>query len=185
QGPSQVARLCGGRHARGSQGSVAPRRAAHRRRSGAPGGVSGQAIELEATADDASKRASGSSFYLAMRILPPAQRQAMFEIYSFCRAVDDIADDPGEREARLAQLAQWRRDVDALYGDCPPPPRRGLAEATRRFGLGREDFLPVIDGMGMGGLADIWALDLVTLGLHCLPVGGAVGRTADLAFYPY
>ena len=144
--------------------------------------MSGQAIQLEATADDASKRASGSSFYLAMRILPPAQRQAMFEIYSFCRAVDDIADDPGEREARLAQLAQWRRDVDALYGDCPPPPRRGLAEATRRFGLGREDFLAVIDGMEMDVLADIRAPDLATLDLYCDRVASAVGRLSVRVF---
>ena len=40
------------------------------------------------------QRASGSSFYTAMRILPRAQREAMFEIYSFCRQVDDIADSP-------------------------------------------------------------------------------------------
>ena len=42
--------------------------------------------------DSAAQRASGSSFYTAMRILPKAQREAMYEIYSFCRKVDDIAD---------------------------------------------------------------------------------------------
>ncbi|MGA9891989.1 MAG: squalene/phytoene synthase family protein, partial [Xanthobacteraceae bacterium] len=47
------------------------------------------------TSSQAAERASGSSFYSGMRILPPAQREAMYEIYSFCRAVDDIADDPG------------------------------------------------------------------------------------------
>ncbi|MGB6800240.1 MAG: squalene/phytoene synthase family protein, partial [Xanthobacteraceae bacterium] len=46
-----------------------------------------------------------------MRILPPAQREAMYEIYSFCRAVDDIADDPGPREGRRAALDQWRADL--------------------------------------------------------------------------
>ena len=50
------------------------------------------------------QRASGSSFYLAMRIMPKAQREAMFEIYSFCRRVDDIADDGGPSDRRLAQL---------------------------------------------------------------------------------
>jgi phytoene synthase len=53
----------------------------------------------------AAARASGSSFYTGMRILPRRQREAMFEIYAFCRAVDDIADDPGPREPRLAALA--------------------------------------------------------------------------------
>jgi phytoene synthase len=41
--------------------------------------------------------ASGSSFYAAMRILPREQRDAMFQIYSFCRQVDDIADSDGPR----------------------------------------------------------------------------------------
>jgi presqualene diphosphate synthase len=144
--------------------------------------VSGQAIQLETTADDASKRAAGSSFYLAMRILPPAQRQAMFEIYAFCRAVDDIADDPGERDQRLAQLAQWRRDIDTLYGDQPPARRRGLAQATRQFGLGREDFLAVIDGMEMDVLADIRAPELATLDLYCDRVASAVGRLSVKVF---
>ena len=39
------------------------------------------------------KKASGSSFYLAMRLMPEAEREAMFAIYAFCRKVDDIADD--------------------------------------------------------------------------------------------
>ena len=38
---------------------------------------------------------SGSSFYAGMRVLPKAEREAMYAIYAFCRAVDDIADDQG------------------------------------------------------------------------------------------
>ena len=41
----------------------------------------------------AKKKASGSSFYLAMRLMPKRERDAMFAIYAFCRRVDDIADD--------------------------------------------------------------------------------------------
>jgi phytoene synthase len=43
------------------------------------------------------QQASGSSFYAAMRLLPPAERAAMFAIYAFCRVVDDVADEPGRR----------------------------------------------------------------------------------------
>ena len=53
-------------------------------------------------------RASGSSFYTAMWILPRAQREAMYEIYAFCRKVDDIADSDRPRERRLADLRRWR-----------------------------------------------------------------------------
>ena len=61
-----------------------------------------------------------------MRILPRAQREAMFEIYAFCRAVDDIADDPGPREGRLAALQAWRSDIDALYAGAAPARLTGL-----------------------------------------------------------
>jgi phytoene synthase len=49
-----------------------------------------------------------------MRILPREQRDAMFEIYSFCRRVDDIADSHGPRDERLAELDAWRAEVNAL-----------------------------------------------------------------------
>jgi phytoene synthase len=117
-----------------------------------------------------------------MRILPPAQRQAMFEIYSFCRAVDDIADDPGDRDKRRAQLQQWRRDIDAVCGGHPPASLGGLAQAVRAFGLAREDFLAVIDGMEMDVEADIRAPDLAMLDLYCDRVASAVGRLSVKVF---
>ena len=51
-----------------------------------------RAVDATSPPPTASQSASGSSFYTAMRILPAAQRDAMFEIYRFCREVDDIAD---------------------------------------------------------------------------------------------
>src|SRR5438309_4577284 len=91
--------------------------------------------------------ASGSSFYAAMRILPRAQRQAMFEIYSFCRQVDDIADSTGPREIRRRQLDEWRADIDALYAGRTVARTEGLAAPMREFRLRREDFHVLIDGM--------------------------------------
>jgi presqualene diphosphate synthase len=133
-------------------------------------------------ASPAAERASGSSFYLGMRILPPAQREAMFEIYSFCRAVDDIADDTGPRETRRAQLAQWRADIDALYRGAPPPQLAGLVTAVRTFDLQREDFIAIIDGMEMDVVADIRAPDRPTLELYCDRVACAVGRLSVCIF---
>ena len=144
--------------------------------------MSGPAAQHDAGGDDAAKRASGSTFYRAMRILPPPQRQAMYEIYAFCRKVDDIADDPGDRNLRLAQLQQWRLDIDTLYGGRPVDSLRGLARAVREFGLGREDFLAVIDGMEMDVAADIRAPDLAMLDLYCDRVASAVGRLSVRVF---
>ena len=137
----------------------------------------------EPMTEAAAKRASGSSFYAAMRIMPPGQRDAMFEIYSFCRAVDDVADEGGPRDVRLAELARWRADVNALYADGPVPSRvRGLVVPVRDFGLERKDFLAIIDGMEMDALADIRAPDFETLDLYCDRVASAVGRLSVKVF---
>jgi phytoene synthase len=134
------------------------------------------------TPNQAAERASGSSFYAGMRILPRAQREAMFEIYSFCRAVDDVADDPGPREQRRGEIQAWRGDIEALYTGAPPQHLSGLARAVRRFDLQREDFLAVIDGMEMDVLADIRAPDRATLDLYCDRVACAVGRLSVRVF---
>jgi phytoene synthase len=130
----------------------------------------------------AAERASGSSFYRGMRILPRPQREAMFEIYSFCRAVDDIADDLGPREPRREQLQRWRSDIDAIYGGAPPSTLLGLAQAVRAFSLQRDDFMAVIDGMEMDVIADIRAPDWATLNLYCDRVACAVGRLSVRVF---
>jgi len=117
-----------------------------------------------------------------MRILPREQREAMFEIYAFCRAVDDIADDPGPREERLAALEIWRGDIAALYASAAPARLAGLARAVRDFDLGREDFLAIIDGMEMDVRADIRAPDQATLDAYCDRVACAVGRLSVRVF---
>jgi phytoene synthase len=131
---------------------------------------------------DVARVASGSSFYAAMRILPRAQREGMFEIYRFCRRVDDIADSGLPRDERVRRLGAWRRDVDAMYAGTPPAGLEGLAQAARRFGLQREDFQAVIDGMEMDAHEDIRAPDFATLDLYCDRVASAVGRLSVRVF---
>jgi presqualene diphosphate synthase len=126
--------------------------------------------------------ASGSSFYAAMRVLPREQREAMFQVYSFCRQVDDIADSTGPREQRLAALQQWRDDIDGLYQGHPPARLRDYVASVREFGLQREDFLAIVDGMEMDVPQDIRAPDLATLDLYCDRVASAVGRLSVRVF---
>jgi len=135
-----------------------------------------------ATPPSSSQRASGSSFYTAMRILPQAQRDAMYEIYNFCRCVDDIADSSGPRPQRLDELNAWRAQVSALYQGREGPLVAGLARPVRDFNLAQEDFLAVIDGMEMDVLEDIRAPSLTTLDLYCDRVASAVGRLSVRVF---
>jgi presqualene diphosphate synthase len=126
--------------------------------------------------------ASGSSFYAAMRILPREQRETMFQIYSFCRQVDDIADSDGPRPERLAALQKWRDDIDALYQGRPPERLRDYVASIKRFDLQREDFLAIVNGMEMDVPQDIRAPDLATLDLYCDRVASAVGRLSVRVF---
>jgi len=129
------------------------------------------------------KKVAGSSFYSAMRLMPKAERDAMFAIYAFCRAVDDIADDgEGTRPERAERLAEWRRDLDALYKDGAPALSAFLAPYVRSYQLQQEDFLAVIDGMEMDVDRDIRAPDLATLDLYCERVASAVGRLSTKVF---
>ncbi len=128
------------------------------------------------TADTAP--VAGSSFYAALRILPKRQREAMFALYAFCRAVDDIADErgPATPAERLAALDRWREDIVALYDRRPTRRLSDLVEPVHDFALRRQDFEAVIDGMAMDAERDIRAPDWATLDLYCDRVASAVGR---------
>ena len=137
----------------------------------------------DVAAVEAIVRAAGTSFYRGMRILPPERRAAMYAIYAFCRAVDDIADDPGPLAERLPALEAWRARVARLgRGEGDDAVTRVLAAATARYGLREADFLAVIDGMAMDAEAAIVAPDLATLDLYCDRVAAAVGRLSVRAF---
>jgi len=141
--------------------------------------------EPQAASDPAALQAqvSGSSFYAAMRVMPKPERAAMFAIYSFCRMVDDIADDGTRpRALRATELDRWRADLGALYADRPAGQAGFLKDAVHDFGLRQADFLAVIDGMQMDVDADIRAPDLETLNLYCDRVAVAVGRLSIRIF---
>jgi phytoene synthase len=126
--------------------------------------------------------AAGSSFYLGMRLLPEARREAMYAIYAFCREVDDIADDVPEPE-KSQGLAQWRREIDAIFaGTTTLPLGKVLAADVKQYHLRREDFLAVIDGMEMDARGAIVAPSLAELDLYCDRVASAVGRLSVRVF---
>jgi phytoene synthase len=125
-----------------------------------------------------------SSFYMAMRVLPKDQREAMFSVYRFCRAVDDVADEPVYPSAseRMDQLRRWRAEIGALFTGEAPAHLADLGQAVRRYGLRREDFEAVIDGVAMDADRDIRAPDWATLDLYCDRVASAVGRLSVRIF---
>jgi squalene synthase HpnD len=129
------------------------------------------------------RKAAGSSFYSAMKLLPKARREGMYAIYAFCRAVDDIADDgEGTREERLAELEDWRDDLKALYTGAHAGRAAFLKDVVETYKPRLADFLAVIDGMAMDLEGDIVAPNLDVLDLYCDRVASAVGRLSIKVF---
>jgi len=122
-------------------------------------------------------KASGTSFYYGMKVLPAARRDAMYALYAFCRVVDDIADEPAPFAQKEAELDAWRARIAALYrGEADDALTRALLSATRAYDLRAEDYLAIIDGMAMDAGPPIVAPTLATLDLYCDRVASAVGR---------
>jgi presqualene diphosphate synthase len=127
--------------------------------------------------------AAGTSFYWAMRLLPKHRRNGMYAIYAFCREVDDIADGGRPVEYKIAALAAWREEIDALYAGHPRHVvAHALSKAAVRYHLRQRDFLAIIDGMEMDAREDIRAPDLATLDLYCARVASAVGHLSVHVF---
>ena len=137
------------------------------------------------TPDDycAAKAAqSGSSFYYSFRLLPEDRRRAITALYAYCREVDDVVDEVRDPAVAQAKLAWWRIEVAAMFDGAPQHPvARALVPAVRAFGLPREHFDAVIDGMAMDLTQQRYA-DFSDLERYCHRVAGVVGLLSARIF---
>lgn len=119
---------------------------------------------------------AGSSFYWALRFLPRQRRHAMYAVYAFCRTVDDIADGGASVNDKLAELAEWRAEIQRLFAGTPNRSiTRALVEPVRRYDLHEEDFLALIEGMRMDAAGRMVAPALLDLELYCRRAAGGIG----------
>ncbi|MGH9767395.1 MAG: phytoene/squalene synthase family protein, partial [Blastocatellia bacterium] len=102
-----------------------------------------------------------SNFFYSFLFLPKPKRDAIIDVYAFCRAiddiVDDIVDDIGDRssganaygEAQV-ELNRWREELDDLYAGRPTRPIAGkLQRVLERFPMPKEYFEEMINGCEM------------------------------------
>jgi phytoene synthase len=120
-------------------------------------------------------RASATSFYHGMRLLPAPRRNGMYAVYAFARRIDDIADGSLSPEEKRAALEQARSQVAAL--DSPPddPVLIALSDAAGRYPLPRGALSELIDGAA----TDVEGIGYETfdeLIVYCRRVGGTIGR---------
>jgi 15-cis-phytoene synthase len=132
-----------------------------------------------------------TSFYYSFLVLPPAKRQAIIAVWDFCRAVDDAVDEvdevdgneeaargdgQGGRPSAAEEIARWRRELAACFDGGSPQTRQGraLAPLVASFGLTREPFESLIEGVEMDlGPRRYETFD--DLYEYCIRVASAVG----------
>jgi 15-cis-phytoene synthase len=128
---------------------------------------------------EALTRRAHSNFYWGFRLLPQERRRALSAVYAFCRAADDIADEPGFARDPATLLGRWREELEAVYAGHPQHPIGvALADTVERFHLPRDHFEAVIAGVEMDLTRDRYATWEEDLALYCYGVAGAVGLIA-------
>ena len=126
---------------------------------------------------------SGTSFGPGMRILSKERREAMYAVYAFCREIDDIADEAGSREEKMAALESWREEIDCIYSGVPQKLTGvALLEPVKRFALPRDEFILLIEGMEMDAQGPIQAPSMEEYLAYCRRVAGAVGMLSMRIF---
>lgn len=119
-----------------------------------------------------------SSFARGMRVLKGGRRRALYALYGFCRAVDDIADAAMPEAEKRRLLAAWRRKLEAP--DCALS--RELAWARAAFGLPGAECEAMIAGMETDAAEALRLADEAALDLYCRRVAGSVGAMAVRIF---
>ena len=144
-----------------------------------------ETAEKEITAQvNAIVKASGSSFYPAMKLLCREKRDAMYAIYAFCREIDDIADEPAPLNEKKQRLQIWRDDIERVYDGVEPESTvsKALIAPVKRFSLPKSEFIELIDGMEMDIPDGMRAPTMTELQLYCRRVAGAVGMLSVCVF---
>ena len=126
---------------------------------------------------------SGTSFLWGMKVLPKARRRAMYAIYTFCREVDDIADEPGEIREKKRALADWRAEIDLLYDGQPSRlTTLALLEPVQCYDLPKQEFLYLIDGMESDTAPTVQINNVEELMVYCRKVAVSVAMLSIHTF---
>lgn len=129
---------------------------------------------------------SGSSFSLAIRILPRRKRRATAALYAFCRMADDIVDAAIDRPIAEADgdldpreaIERMRADLhSALFGGGTSPVVRAVADAAREYGIPHRLLDDILDGVVMDLVPRRYER-FAQLEDYCGKVASAVGLAA-------
>jgi squalene synthase HpnC len=121
------------------------------------------------------------NFPVASWLCPPAVRPAVLAIYHFARTADDIADEgDASPSQRLADLRQYRDDLEAVYAGRTPSARWGavferLAAARRTHALPQAPLSDLLEAFIQDSANPVYA-DRAQLLDYCRRSANPIGR---------
>jgi len=119
-------------------------------------------------------RASGSSFYAGMRLLPPDRRAALFAVYALARRIDDVADGELPAADKLAALAGIRAELGDIEASDDPV-LVAIADAASRYPIPLEAFGDLVEGAELDARGTQYET-FADLERYCRCVAGSIGR---------
>jgi phytoene synthase len=125
-------------------------------------------------------RQEAKNFYYGLKLLPEPRRSAMFALYAYMRAVDDIADGQAGKPVseRNKALEVWTRQTDdALAGRIPEHSSAlwpAFVDMTRRYNVPAYVFQEVIAGQKQDLDGPVFE-EFEPLKQYCYRVAGVVG----------
>ncbi len=132
------------------------------------------------SACEAITRSEAKNFAYGIRLLRPPERRALSAVYALARRIDDIGDGDQPVPAKLAGLAEIRRQLGELAAGGVPggdtdPVMTAVALVAERYPLPLDAFVELVGGCEMDVVGTRYATfdDLVG---YCRAVAGTIGR---------
>ena len=118
-----------------------------------------------------------SNFFYSFLFLPTPKREAIIDVYNFCRAIDDVVDEAEsvwEHDPQV-ELNKWRAELDNLYAGAPTwPQTHKLQRTLERFPIPKELFEKLVHGCEIDLYRNRYAT-FAELHEYCYHVASVVG----------
>ena len=105
--------------------------------------MSSNGIDLPTAEAECRKiaRSHYENFLVASVLVPQPYRQAMFNVYAFCRTADDLADESPSPDDATKLLDEFQQQLDDTFSGSPPSTIFvALADTIQRYGLSKQPF---------------------------------------------
>jgi len=85
------------------------------------------------------------NFHVVSFLLPKHLHQDFYNVYSYCRWADDLADEIGDKDESLRLLDWWSVELDRMYaGETQHPVFVALKGTAEKYGIPKQPFADLV-----------------------------------------